>query len=130
MKSSVPGDPLTGRQRQVLTILQDHWLRRDPMPTLRELCQLMGTKSTNGMNDHILALAKKGYLELPGAKARSFRLTPLGLEGVSQQVVPDMASLQWVSRQLSVIMASCPDQATRLELEKLSRELCPKRDVP
>ena len=32
-------------------------------PTLREIGEHMGIRSTNGVNDHLKALEKKGYLE-------------------------------------------------------------------
>jgi hypothetical protein len=48
-------------------------------PTLREIGTYMDIKSTNGVNDHLKALRRKGYLELPSLKSRAFHLTQMAL---------------------------------------------------
>lgn len=47
-------------------------------PTVRELGDALGIASTNGVNDHLRALIKKGFLVRQPMKARSLQLTPLG----------------------------------------------------
>ncbi len=54
---------LTGRQELVLAAIYSSILARGYPPTLRELGTKIGVKSTNGVNDHLIALRKKGYLE-------------------------------------------------------------------
>ena len=67
------GEPLTDRQRQVLDFISRQIERRGYPPTLREIGEHMGIRSTNGVNDHLKALEKKGYLEREDLKSRALR---------------------------------------------------------
>lgn len=69
-------DP-TLRQLQVLVAIADGWDAMKPS-TIRELCVRFGIKSTNGMNDHLKALEKKGLLDRSNTKARLIHITPEG----------------------------------------------------
>jgi repressor LexA len=42
-------------------------------PTLREIGSHMGIRSTNGVNDHLRALERKGYLKREDMKSRALR---------------------------------------------------------
>ncbi|MDH5492624.1 MAG: hypothetical protein OEY14_11795, partial [Myxococcales bacterium] len=65
---------LTDRQRAVLefisTSIEDHGYP----PTLREIGNHLGIRSTNGVNDHLRALERKGYLTREDMKSRTLRL--------------------------------------------------------
>ncbi|RMG97254.1 MAG: transcriptional repressor LexA [Deltaproteobacteria bacterium] len=65
--------PLTDRQRQVLEFISDCLRQRGYPPTLREIGSHMGIRSTNGVNDHLKALERKGYLKREGLKSRALR---------------------------------------------------------
>ena len=54
--------PLTKRQRQVLDFISDHICDHGFAPTIREIGEEMGIKSTNGVSEHIETLIRKGYL--------------------------------------------------------------------
>lgn len=54
---------LTKRQQVVLTIICTHIEEQGYSPTHRELMDLTGIKSTNGVADHLKALERKGYIE-------------------------------------------------------------------
>ena len=65
---------LTRRQASVLQYIIDR-IRDDGMPpTIAEIGDRFGISSTNGVNDHLLALEKKGFIER-SSKARSIRVT-------------------------------------------------------
>jgi repressor LexA len=66
-------EPLTDRQRQVLDFISRQIERCGYPPTLREIGEHMGIRSTNGVNDHLKALEKKGYLEREDLKSRALR---------------------------------------------------------
>lgn len=71
-------DTLTKRQQQVLDFISSSIERRGYPPTLREIGEHFGIKSTNGVNDHLKALEKKGYLRREDLKSRAMRpVTPL-----------------------------------------------------
>jgi len=64
---------LTARQEQVLRYIRQSIIDRGYPPTLREIGAHMGIKSTNGVNDHLRALERKGYLTREDMKSRALR---------------------------------------------------------
>src|SRR5688500_5680120 len=80
---------LTDRQKEVLDFIQESIGTRGYPPTLREIGERMGIRSTNGVNDHLKALEKKGYLAREDLKSRALRpLTKLGSERRGLHAVP------------------------------------------
>ncbi len=73
---------LTERQRAVLEFIGTSIADRGYPPTLREIGNHLGIRSTNGVNDHLRALERKGYLTREDMKSRTLRLTRLP-EGMS-----------------------------------------------
>lgn len=67
---------LTDRQRIVLDFIRDSIDERGFPPTLREIGNHLGIRSTNGVNDHLRALERKGYLTREDMKSRSLRVVP------------------------------------------------------
>ena len=64
-------DELTERQKENLGfILRESELRGFP-PTIREIGEEMDIRSTNGVNDHLKALERKGYLTRGEQQSRS-----------------------------------------------------------
>jgi repressor LexA len=74
---------LTDRQREVLDFISASIQERGYPPTLREIGERLGIRSTNGVNDHLKALEKKGYLAREDLKSRALR--PIGFERPSLQ---------------------------------------------
>ena len=65
---------LTDRQRQALDYITECLnAARLSTPTLREIGEHMGIRSTNGVNDHLKALERKGYLVREELKSRALR---------------------------------------------------------
>ena len=61
---------LTERQRKVFEFLKEHISERGYPPTLREVAQNLGIKWTKGIEKHLQALEKKGYIKrFPGARS-------------------------------------------------------------
>jgi repressor LexA len=68
---------LTQRQQMVLDYIRQSIIDRGYPPTLREIGARMGIRSTNGVNDHLRALERKGYLTREDMKSRALRpVTP------------------------------------------------------
>jgi len=65
---------LTKRQAQTLDFIRQSIEERGYPPTLREIGESMGIRSTNGVNDHLRALERKGYLSREDMKSRALRL--------------------------------------------------------
>jgi repressor LexA len=64
---------LTERQKLVLDFIGNSIEQRGYPPTLREIGQHLGIRSTNGVNDHLKALEKKGFLKREDLKSRALR---------------------------------------------------------
>jgi repressor LexA len=64
---------LTHRQQMVLEYIRRSITDRGYPPTLREIGTFMGIRSTNGVNDHLRALERKGYLTREDMKSRALR---------------------------------------------------------
>jgi repressor LexA len=67
---------LTDRQRAILDFITQSIDERGYPPTLREIGEHFGIRSTNGVNDHLRALEKKGHLQREDLKSRALR--PVG----------------------------------------------------
>jgi repressor LexA len=65
---------LTKRQEQTLDFIRKSIEERGYPPTLREIGEYMGIRSTNGVNDHLRALERKGYLRREDMKSRALKL--------------------------------------------------------
>jgi repressor LexA len=99
---------LTQRQHQVLDFIRHSITERGYPPTLREIGAHMGIRSTNGVNDHLRALERKGYLTREDMKSRALRPRQLDL---------DMGGLDGVAG-----VAPAPDPAnTVMEISVLGR---------
>ncbi len=72
---------LTKRQEMVLDFITQSITSRGYPPTLREIGSHMGIRSTNGVNDHLRALERKGYLKREDMKSRALR--PVVMESQS-----------------------------------------------
>jgi len=72
MTSDAP-ETLTDRQKAVLEFIQDHIEETGYPPTIREIGDHLGITSTNGVNDHLKALERKGYLERQTGKSRALK---------------------------------------------------------
>jgi len=63
---------LTARQRELLLFIEDHVRTYGFPPSIREMADAMGIRSTNGVNDHLKAIERKGYIARgQGLKSRA-----------------------------------------------------------
>ncbi|NMO14079.1 transcriptional repressor LexA [Pyxidicoccus fallax] len=64
-------EELTERQREILAFIVKETETRGFPPTIREIGEHMDIRSTNGVNDHLKALERKGYLNRGEQQSRS-----------------------------------------------------------
>jgi repressor LexA len=62
---------LTDRQLEVLRFIATEIEERGYPPTIREIGEALEIASTNGVNDHLKALEKKGFLQRDPVKSRA-----------------------------------------------------------
>lgn len=102
-------DQLTQRQREILDFISASILERGFPPTLREIGEHFSIRSTNGVNDHLKALEKKGHLRREDLKSRAMR--PVLPDGNGELVPlrrPPLSTGQIQAVDLSDEMAEIP----------------------
>ena len=97
---------LTKRQAQTLDYIRQSIEQRGYPPTLREIGEYMGIRSTNGVNDHLRALERKGYLRREDMKSRALRVVDVD-DGVTPSPKPTDANVMDV-RILGRVAAGLP----------------------
>ncbi|MFL5371618.1 MAG: transcriptional repressor LexA, partial [Myxococcales bacterium] len=75
-------EPLTERQEKILAFIKKTILEQGYPPTIREIGEHFGIRSTNGVNDHLKALERKGYLLRGELKSRALSVIEGGKHGV------------------------------------------------
>ena len=68
-------DELTDRQKEILNFILRTSEERGYPPTIREIGEEMEIRSTNGVNDHLKALERKGFLTRGEQQSRSLVAT-------------------------------------------------------
>lgn len=82
---------LTPRQRQIYDYITGCLRTRGYPPTLREIGEHMGIRSTNGVNDHLKALERKGYLQREELKSRA--LKPMNNSDTDTMEIPILGAV-------------------------------------
>jgi repressor LexA len=65
---------LTTRQHEILSFIENYEWRKRYWPSIREIQEKFGFKSTNAVMGHLRALEKKGRIERIPGQARTFRI--------------------------------------------------------
>jgi len=66
--------PLTPRQQQIFDLIKEKISETGMPPTRAEIADFFGFKSANAAEEHLKALAKKGYIEMLPGTSRGIRL--------------------------------------------------------
>lgn len=69
---------LTNEQREMLKTIKDYIDNKGYSPSVRELCELLGKRSTATIHYHLKNLAKKGYISYQERKGRTIRVIEKG----------------------------------------------------
>ncbi|GAA0786261.1 MULTISPECIES: transcriptional repressor LexA [Pseudomonadati] len=67
--------PLTPRQAEILELIKNNISETGMPPTRAEIATRLGFKSANAAEEHLKALAKKGFIEIMPGTSRGIRLT-------------------------------------------------------
>ena len=81
------GAPLTDRQREALEIIRASIRERGRAPSYSEMAAAMKLKSSSGVEVHLKALARKGWIEIDGV-ARGIRLLREGMPILDAEHLP------------------------------------------
>lgn len=66
--------PLTPRQAQILTFIQEEVIENGYPPTVREICKATGLASSSTVHGHLLHLEEKGYIQRDPSKPRTIKI--------------------------------------------------------
>ncbi|MFT0532514.1 transcriptional repressor LexA [Castellaniella hirudinis] len=83
---------LTARQSQILALVVQAIQQDGRPPTRAEIAHALGFKSANAAEDHLRALAKKGYITLVAGTSRGIQPTTLAGEARGQASPPAPAA--------------------------------------
>lgn len=72
------------RQLVVLRAIRDHQKAKGFAPTIRELGDQLGIKSTNGVHEHLRLLIRKGLLTREKQRSRTLLLTTAGQREIQE----------------------------------------------
>lgn len=65
---------MTKRQHEILLTINDYIQSEGMPPTVREICDMTGLKSTSTVHGYIKRLEKQGYIKIKQGSARSIRI--------------------------------------------------------
>lgn len=72
--------PLTARQQQIFDLIKEKISDTGMPPTRAEIANFFGFKSANAAEEHLKALAKKGFIEMLPGTSRGIRLAEEHIE--------------------------------------------------
>lgn len=71
--------PLTSRQAEILTFIQEKVIENGYPPTVREIGKATGLASSSTVHLHLLHLEEKGYIHRDPSKPRTIKILKGGL---------------------------------------------------
>lgn len=110
---------LTTRQKEILGFIVDSIRDYGRPPTIVEIGERFGIASTNGVNDHLVALSKKGYIER-SSKARSIQITQKAAGEFVQPQVRQLPLLGRVAAGLPVFSEENVEEMVPVSMELTS----------
>jgi repressor LexA len=84
--------PLTNRQKEIFDLIKESINETGMPPTRAEIAGFFGFKSANAAEEHLKALAKKGYIEMLPGTSRGIRVAEQFLGGESLPLIGRVAA--------------------------------------
>ena len=80
-------DTLTDKQKEIFNVIKDSILNKGYPPSVREIGELVGLKSTSSVHAHLNSLEKKGYIRQDPTKPRTIEITDDSFNFTRREVV-------------------------------------------
>jgi repressor lexA len=80
-------DTLTDKQKEIFNVIKDSILNKGYPPSVREIGELVGLKSTSSVHAHLNSLEKKGYIRKDPTKPRTIEITDDSFNFTRREVV-------------------------------------------
>lgn len=71
---------MTEKQHEILLIIDEYIKKEGISPTVREICDIAGLKSSSTVHGYIKRLQKQGYIQMIKGSPRSMRVIKEHLE--------------------------------------------------
>ena len=84
---------ITGKQKDILDYIKNEILNKGYPPSVRDICQAVGLKSTSSVHAHLETLEKNGYIRRDPTKPRTIEIVDDTFNLTRREV-----SLCWPSR--------------------------------
>ena len=98
------------KQQEILDYLKDEILTRGYPPTVREICEKVGLRSTSSVHSHLSTLERNGYIRRDPTKPRAIEIC----DDSFQMVRTEMSSLPVVGNVAAgQPIGSCGDRSFR-----------------
>ena len=65
---------ITGKQKDILDYIKNEILNKGYPPSVRDICQAVGLKSTSSVHAHLETLEKNGYIRRDPTKPRTIEI--------------------------------------------------------
>ena len=79
---------LTERQQEIFDFVKNHITTTGMPPTRVEIAREIGFKSPNAAEEHLKALARKGYIEMLSGTSRGIRILVNDEEAANEDSLP------------------------------------------
>lgn len=77
----------TAKQQEILDYIKDEILKKGYPPTVREICETVGLKSTSSVHSHLETLEKNGYIRRDPTKPRAIEICDDGFQMLRTEMV-------------------------------------------
>ena len=78
---------ITAKQQEILEFIKEVILSRGYPPTVREICEKVGLKSTSSVHSHLETLEKNGYIRRDPTKPRAIEIVDDSFQMVRTEMV-------------------------------------------
>ena len=107
------GRDLTDRQQEVLDHIREHVRHHGTAPSRAELAKSLGLAFASGVNHHLRALEKKGWLQLNPGSYRNIQLLREGTPVFDPDELPEVAAGTPILADESKAVWRIPDDLTK-----------------
>lgn len=80
-------DALSSKQQRILDFIRNEQLNKGYPPSVREICNAVGLKSTSTVHGHLERLEKKGYIRRDPTKPRAIEIIEDGYTPVRHELI-------------------------------------------
>jgi len=77
----------TAKQKEILEYIKSEILKKGYPPTVREICETVGLKSTSSVHSHLETLEKNGYIRRDPTKPRAIEICDDGFQMLRTEMV-------------------------------------------